>query len=184
MHRIILILAGVGITVPLRRYIAEPIVVVGASMEPALPVGARFLADKLTPRLRPPKRGDIVLFPDPGGPPIGVGKRVVGIPGETLELRRKKVFVDGKPLDEPYAVTGPRPTPGDDLGPLFVPAGKVFVLGDNRDKSKDSTDWKERFVSISSITAIVRPYEIPNTSVIWAELGQAVRSWRATSKSS
>ncbi|UPT75055.1 MAG: signal peptidase I [Elusimicrobiota bacterium] len=184
MRLLILVLAGVGLTVPLRRYIVEPIVVVSASMEPALPVGARFLADKLTPRLRPPKRGDIVLFTYPAGPPIGVGKRVIGVPGETLELRRKTVFVDGKPLAEPYAVHGSKRLDGDDLGPLFVPAGKVFVLGDNRDKSEDSADWKERFVSVSSITAIVRPYEIPDTSVIWTELGQAVRSWRATSKSS
>ena len=163
---LLLVFAGIGLTVPLRRWVLEPIYVASGSMEPALPTGSRQFADKVTLRLRPPMRGDIVLFLSPVGEAISVGKRVIAVPGETFELRRKKVFIDGRQLVEPYAIhrrAGIRLV-NDDLGPIPVPPGNVFVLGDNRDESEDSTVWKTHdgrpiyFVPIGAITALVRPW--------------------------
>ncbi len=160
---IILFLAGLGATVPLRRWVVEPIYVASASMEPALPVGARLLSDKVTLRLRPPRRGDIVLFSPPSGAALGAGKRVIALPRETVELRGDEVYVDGKPLDEPYAVHRRPGTRRPALGPLTVPPGGLFLLGDNRDESEDSSVWKDStgspvyFVPVASVTGLVRP---------------------------
>lgn len=165
LRLLLLAAAAAGGTLAVRRWALEPIYVASASMEPTLKVGSRFIADKVSLRLRPLLRGDIVLFPPPNGEPLGVGKRVIGLPGETLEIRAKKVFIDGKELDEPYAVhrRGGVHLLDDDLGPLKIPENGVFVMGDNRDESEDSTSWKDAagkpvyFVPVASITALVRP---------------------------
>ena len=75
----------------------------------------------------------------------GFIKRVIAVPGDEVELREKKVYFNGKQLEEPYTVykrANERLT-GDNLGPLKVPEDCVFVLGDNRDESYDSTSWKD-----------------------------------------
>ena len=153
---------GVAAMVPLRRWVVEPISVKSGSMEPALPVGFRLFADKITLRFRPPRRGDIVLFPAPVGDRPNVGKRVIAVGGETLKIRGRKVYVDGLELHEPYAVYREGGA-GRAVGPIKVPRGKVFVLGDNRDESEDATVWKSpagrpiRFIPVTDITALVWP---------------------------
>ncbi len=103
--------------------------------------------------LRDPVRGDVVVFRFPNDPHEDWVKRVVGLPGETVEVRGKKLFIDGKQLEEPYAVfddTRTYPANGflpepyrsrDHFGPMVVPAGEFFVMGDNRDHSYDSRYW-------------------------------------------
>lgn len=98
-------------------------------------------------------RGDVIVFRSPEHPETKYVKRVVALPGETVELRGKAVFIDGRKLDEPYVVLqDPRTYPNmtelpepqrsrDHLGPLRVPADSYFVLGDNRDRSYDSRFW-------------------------------------------
>ena len=93
------------------------------------------------------RRGDVVVFKWPGGPERDFIKRVVALPGETVELRHKKVYINGTPLDEPY-VHYLQPSRGDNeftaydkretYAPVTVPAGQLFVMGDNRDNSMDS----------------------------------------------
>lgn len=95
------------------------------------------------------ERGDILVFKFPDDPERDFIKRVIGLPGETLELRRKQVYIDGQPLDEPYlrpeATTlraGATPVDGrDNYGPLAIPDGHYFMMGDNRDNSQDSRYW-------------------------------------------
>lgn len=139
----VLFLVAVGVVWPVRAWVGEPIVVASGSMEPTLRVGTLLILDKLTLDGRRPRRGEIVSLIAPGGGERGLLKRVIALPGETVELRAKAVFVDGRPLSEPYAVhkrAGER-LKGDDLGPWVVPEGAVFVLGDNRDESNDSSTW-------------------------------------------
>ena len=162
----LLVLAAVaaGIVLPLRAFVVEPIFIPTASMEPTLPVGIHLFCDKITLRRRDPARGDIVVFRPPTGEERGVVKRVIGLPGETVELRQKSVFIDGKPLEEPYAVhkRSEEKLEGDDLGPVQIPPDSYFVLGDNRDESADSSVWKDAegrrllFVPRASLAGLVR----------------------------
>ena len=99
--------------------------------------------------LRDPQRGDIVVFRYPRDPRTDYVKRVVGLPGETVTIREKHVFIDGRELAEPYAVfrSGhtfhPKDPNGtrDHFGPFKVPPGEYFAMGDNRDHSHDSRFW-------------------------------------------
>lgn len=166
--RRLLILCGIagGIAWALRTYAFEAIYIPTASMEPTLPVGIHLVLDKITFSLRGPSRGDIIAFASPV-PPYGkdLVKRVIAIGGESVEIRDKIVLVNGKELVENYARHS-RPLErliGDNLGPLQVPTGQVFVLGDNRDESDDSSVWKDPetgeriyFVPLSKVRGIVR----------------------------
>ncbi|MEK7381768.1 MAG: signal peptidase I [Elusimicrobiota bacterium] len=164
LSRIFYLLAlSLAVVLPLRAWVAEPITIASSSMEPALRVGTLLILDKWTLSGRGPRRGEIISFRSP----VGVGdlvKRVIAVPGETVELRGKKVFVDGKELFEPYAVHSrlDERLEGDDLASLVVPDRCYFVLGDNRDESKDSSVWKtpdgERvyFVRKETLQGLVR----------------------------
>jgi signal peptidase I len=104
---------------------------------------------KLLP-IREPRRGDVVVFKYPDEPERDFIKRVIGLPGETLELRNKKVYISGQPLDEPYVhflepASNSQEVTSFDVreryGPVRVPDGQYFVMGDNRDNSQDSRYW-------------------------------------------
>jgi len=156
---------AVAITMLLRSFIFEGIYIPTASMEPTLPVGIHLVLDKITYDLRVPVRGEVIAFVSPVPPTKDMVKRVIAIEGDTVEIRNKKVLLNGKELEEPY-VQYTRPTErlmGDNLGPLQVPQDHVFVLGDNRDESDDSSVWKDPstgervyFVPLSSIRGLVR----------------------------
>ncbi len=139
-----LLAIALAVVLPARAWVAEPIYVASPSMEPALKTGTLLVLDKVTLRFRPPQRGDVLSFRSPVGN-IDLLKRVVALPGETIEMREKAVFINGKQLDEPYVVHS-RPgekLEGDTMAPEVVPANGLFVLGDNRDESNDSSVWKD-----------------------------------------
>jgi signal peptidase I len=140
-----LIILAVGITAVLRTFFFDTIYVASGSMEPTLAVGDHYLVNRFIYRLHAPERGDIIVFRSPVDEQTGFIKRVIALPGDSIELRDKRVFLNGKALEEPYTVykrAGVR-LEGDNLGPLTVPAGAMFVLGDDRDESFDSTTWKD-----------------------------------------
>jgi signal peptidase I len=99
------------------------------------------------------RRGDVVVFKYPEEPERDFVKRVIGLPGETLELREKRVYIDGQRLDEPYVfyleppgqMTGQHEATSFDLreryGPVIIPPDSYFMMGDNRDNSQDSRYW-------------------------------------------
>lgn len=158
-----LLAIALAVVLPARAFVGEPVYVASPSMEPALRVGTMLILDKLTLRTREPRRGDVLSFRSPVEN-VDLIKRVVALPGETVELREKAVFINGKQLDEPYAVhhrAGER-LEGDTFGPLTVPEDGWFVLGDNRDESNDSTVWKDadgkpvRFVRRRLIQGLIR----------------------------
>ena len=164
MRLLFLFAIAAAIVFPVRWWVVEPIYIPTASMAPTLPVGRHLFCDKVTLRLREPERGDIVAFRPPTGAEHEMVKRVIGLPGETIELRQKTVYLDGKPLEEPYKVhsRGDERLQGDDLGPYQIPPNQFFVLGDNRDESDDSSVWKDEdgkpapFVSRRRLTCLVR----------------------------
>ena len=158
-----LLALALAVVLPVRAWVLEPITIASASMEPTLRVGTLLILDKLSLELHAPERGDVISFRSPVGVEDLV-KRVIAVPGDVVEIRAKKVLVNGRELDEPYVVHD-RPNErldGDTLGPLTVPDNSYFVLGDNRDESNDSSVWKtaagERvyFLKAASLQGIVR----------------------------
>jgi signal peptidase I len=145
-----------------RTWVVQAFKIPTGSMENNLLIGDHLLVNKFVfaPNATRPeraimperdiRRGDVVVFKYPDEPERDFIKRVIGLPGETLELRNKKVYVDGKPLDEPYvhflepASSSQEVTSFDvreRYGPVKVPADQYFVMGDNRDNSQDSRYW-------------------------------------------
>ena len=160
-----LFLIALAVVLPVRAWVAEPIYVASPSMEPTLKTGTLLVLDKLTLRVRSPQRGDVLSFLSPVGS-HDLLKRVVALPGETVEMREKVVFINGKELDEPYVVhsRAGEKLQGDNMSPLVVPERGFFVLGDNRDESNDSSVWKDadgmplRFLRLKLIQGIVRRF--------------------------
>lgn len=141
----ILTLIAVPLALAFRAWVAEAIYIASPSMEPTLRVGRRLLVDKLTYHLRSPRRGEIIVFLSPVNPAKDLVKRVVAVGGDRLEIRRKEVFLNGTLLQEPYVkhTRAGEMLRGDTLGPLEVPKRRLFVMGDNRDESGDSRDWRD-----------------------------------------
>jgi len=112
------------------------------AMAPTVPVAGRFLLDKVGFRVTGFERGDIIEFPIPDVPADHTVKRVVGLPGDTIECRDGRVYRDGTAVEEPYLTGDPQTSRTVDCGgPTTVPAGQLYVLGDNRTASRDSRDW-------------------------------------------
>ena len=108
----------------------------GFSMNPSLDNGEYILVNKLAYRLGEPARGDIVVFSFPLDPEQDLIKRVIGLPGETVSIQNGQVSVNGVLLSEPYIAASPIYN-----GTWVVTDGQLFVLGDNRNESKDSHEW-------------------------------------------
>jgi signal peptidase I len=109
----------------------------GQSMEPSLFDGQYLIASKIAYWLHPPERGDIVVLDPPNQQsPVPYIKRLIGLPGDVVEVRDDRVWVNGIALNEPYINAHPRYT-----GSWIVEQGKYFVLGDNRNNSSDSHAW-------------------------------------------
>lgn len=157
----VVLLVGVALLVAfgVRTYVAEPFIIPSASMSDTLSVGDRLVGEKLTYRASSPKSGDIVTFVDPDQPDLTLIKRVVATEGQVVDLKDGKVFVDGVALDEPYTDGRPSealPThspslPSDISYPYTVPAGHVWVMGDNRTNSQDSRYFGA--IPVSSVTS-------------------------------
>jgi signal peptidase I len=149
-----------------RTFAVQAFKIPTGSMENNLLIGDHLLVNKfvfaptrtalermLLP-IDPIRRGDILVFKFPEDPERDFIKRVIGLPGETLEMREKKIYIDGKPIDEPYVhfqnpIAGSGPGDADftagnlqrNYGPVTVPEGFYFMMGDNRDNSQDSRYW-------------------------------------------
>ena len=115
----------------------ESFVVQGTSMEPTLVNSERLLVNKMLYRFTPPGHGDIVVFRYPRAPDRDYVKRVIALPGETIEIKMGRVYVDGALITEPYVVR----MGGASFPAMTVPENHVFVLGDNRANSDDSRSF-------------------------------------------
>ncbi len=150
------VIAGaVVIALVVRTFLFTTFWIPSGSMEPTL-MGEgrrdRVVVNRLAYQWGEPGRGDIIVFDVPEGEPsITVDgqevkdliKRVVGLPGETVELRDGDVYIDGEKLDEPYLPDGTRTDPADPAQSTFVvPEDCVFVMGDNRGASRDARYWQ------------------------------------------
>jgi signal peptidase I len=131
----------------IRHFVAEPRYIPSESMVPTLEINDRLMIDKISYRWAIPKRGDIIVFtpnekfrkenPAPANSKDALIKRVIGVPGETVEVREGKVYVNNQPLKERYTAA----PPDYEWGPEIVPSNSYLVLGDNRNNSYDSHFW-------------------------------------------
>jgi len=163
------ILVAVALTLVIRTFVIQAFRIPTGSMEDTLLVGDflfvnKFLyaapipfTDARTPAIRQPRRGDILVFKYPKDPSRDFIKRVVGLPGDTIEIKDKVVFVNGEPQPQTFVkFTSSRIQPKeyqnpviyppgagnrDNYGPYVVPQGNYFMMGDNRDNSDDSRFW-------------------------------------------
>lgn len=155
---ILIFLLHVFVIAPVIRYNLIPLkaykMPTGA-MEPTLIIADRFIVQMNYYENKMPQRGDIVVFPFPRDPLIKYAKRVVGLEGEKIEIKDKKVFINRREIQEPWVVHKdttiiPKDTsPRDNFDPVTVPKGFVFVMGDNRDYSLDSRFYG--FIDIGQI---------------------------------
>jgi signal peptidase I len=150
------------IILAVRVFIGEASVVPTGSMEGTILVGDHLFMDKFLygpeipllhwrmPVLKTIHRGDIVVFRYPRNPEEIYLKRVAAVGGDRLEIRDGVLFINSRAISEPYAVHhGPAHSRYEQMAPIIVPQGKLFVLGDNRDNSSDSRDWG--FVPVENV---------------------------------
>lgn len=153
------ILVAVILALIIRTFVVQAFKIPSGSMEDTLLVGDHLLVckfiygtkipftDSKILKIRDPKRGDVIVFEYPEDPSKDFIKRVVGLPGDVVEAKDKKVFVNGKPFENPHEIhkesdiIPKAQNPRDSFGPVTVPADAYFVMGDNRDRSYDSRFW-------------------------------------------
>lgn len=152
------------------------------SMTPAVKMGDYFFVKK---RLLVSKidRGDILVFPYPKDPSKTFIKRAVGLGGESVEIKDKQVYINNNPLDEPYAIFVDKEIlpshyqPRDNFGPVTIPEGALFVMGDNRDESNDSRFFG--FVQASEVTgkaySIYWSWDQQRIGVRWGRIGKIIQ---------
>ena len=146
------------IALVIRTFIVQAFDIPSGSMEPTLVPGDYILVNKFiygvrlpymnTPLLtyNEPKRGDIIVFIYPKDPSKDFIKRVIGMPGETVQVINGKIYIDNSPIDDPWGYFDKTEPPGfiatvENFGPVTVPENSLFVMGDNRNNSEDSRFW-------------------------------------------
>lgn len=179
----------------IRTFVVQAFKIPSGSMKPTLQIGDHILVNKFKygikiPIVRKtlipigdPKTGDLVVFIFPEDRSKEFIKRVVGVSGDTIEIRNKRLFVNGLPHNDSYAIfTDDLIIPGsiqprDNFGPVTVPPGMIFVLGDNRDQSYDSRFWG--FVDLKDVVGkaflIYWSWDKESREVRWDRFGQITR---------
>ena len=181
----------------IRTFVVQAFKIPSGSMLPTLQIGDHILVNKFLygprleipltqmslgrlPGLRKPRPGDVVVFIWPKDRSKDFIKRVIAVEGQTIEVKNRQVFIDGKPWDDPHATwvmqRGLGGAAGDNYGPYTVPPDHVFVMGDNRDQSYDSRFWGP--VPIADIKGqalvIYWSWDGPDRWVRWERLGRLV----------
>jgi len=131
----------------IRTFIVQAFKIPSGSMLPTLQIGDHILVNKFIYRFASPRRGDVIVFKYPKDESRDFIKRTIGLPNDKVEIRNRRVFINDQPINEPYAVhSDPNVqegsiSPRDFFGPVVVPPGEYFMMGDNRDFSMDSRFW-------------------------------------------
>lgn len=186
---------GVGIQACL-TYFVKTYQISASSMSPTLLPGDMFFVkkayyglkvpfndDQMLLQFRRPQRGDVIVFKFPKDERKDFIKRVIGIPGDTIEVKEKEVYLNGKKIEEPYVI---HDDPGasdqhsiperDNYGPFLIPADSYFVMGDNRDHSLDSRFWGP--VSLNKIkgsaSIIYASRDVEHSNIRWERVGKPI----------
>ena len=189
------ILMALFLALFIRTFIVQAFKIPSGSMIPTLQIGDHILVNKLAYGIRipflenylmefaKPQRGDVVVFIFPEDRSKDFIKRVIAVAGDTVEVRAKTIYINGKPVEDPHAYfAGDDPQGGglltrEDYGPKVVPANHIFVMGDNRDRSYDSRFWG--FVDLNEVRGkaflIYWSWDGNDRWVRWERLGNLIR---------
>ncbi len=185
---------AVVIALVIRTFVVQAFVIPSGSMEDTLLIGDHILvnkfiygtrvpfADKRILKIRDPRRGDVIVFEFPPDRSKDFIKRVIGVPGDEIMIRDKVVYVNGVPYRNPHEmhsdpnVLSSIQSPRDNFGPVRVPAGDFFAMGDNRDNSYDSRFWG--FVPYKDILGeafiIYWSWKKGSWQVRWRDIGRII----------
>ena len=188
------IIIAVILALIIRTFVVQAFKIPSGSMEDTLAIGDHILVnkfiygmkipftDKRILKIRDPKRGDVIVFEYPEDPSKDFIKRVIGTPGDLVEERNKRVYINGQLYENPHEVhkeTDMIPkeqNPRDNFGPVTVPDNSYFVMGDNRDRSYDSRFWG--FVKNSKIKGLAFikywSWDSANFRVRWGSIGKII----------
>jgi len=167
----------------IKTFFFQPFKIPTTSMVPTLLAGDQILVNKLYYTSHDPLPGDVILFELPRNPRQTFIKRIVGKPGDQIKINTKILFVNGKAILEPYAINKDpqiipeQAQPRDYFGPVIVPEGHLFLLGDNRDFSSDSRFWgclPIRGVK-GKVSTIYWSYDNEQRKIRWSRIGNRVK---------
>ncbi len=194
------IIIAVLLALFIRSFIVQAFKIPSGSMLPTLQIGDHLLVNKFIYGVKvpvagtvlipwkTPERDDIIVFRFPRDRSIDYIKRVVGVAGDTVEIKKKQLYVNGEAINNPHAYyegTPPSDPRRDNMGPVKVPEGTVFVMGDNRDNSFDSRFWG--FVDLNDVLGkafiLYWSWDLKEpllsvdrlTSIRWGRIGDIVR---------
>jgi len=139
-----IVIISLCIVIPIRYFLFQPFFVKGMSMEPNFDDGQYLIIDEITPRFEGYKRGEVIVFKFPQNPSLYYIKRIIGLPGETIELSGNKISIVGKENNEEFILNEGdylSSTPNYQNLKIDLKSNEYFVLGDNRDASADSRRW-------------------------------------------
>lgn len=164
-------------------YFFSPYKIPAKSMVPTLLNGDHILVNKFFYYVREPLPGDIIIFELPRNPKQAFIKRIIGKPGDKIEIKAKALYINDIVISEPYTInTDPQiipqeAQPRDFFGPIIVPKNHLFMLGDNRDYSSDSRFWG--FLPVDGVKGKVSniywSWDKENKNVRWERIGKSVK---------
>lgn len=147
LSNVVLVLAALAIGLMLNKYVIANAQVPTGSMETTVMAGDRIFVNRLSYVFGEPRRGDIVTFIYPDDGKTLYLKRVMGLPGETIQGKNGTIYIDGEVLEKDFT----QEVSYEDFGPYTVPEGCYFMMGDNRNDSWDSRYWEHTFVEKEEI---------------------------------
>ena len=188
------IIVALVLALIIRTFVVQAFKIPSGSMEPTLEIGDHILVNKFIYGIKipfthinlfpweNPRRGNVIVFIYPLEPDKDFIKRVIGVEGDTVRIINKKLFINGAEVPDPHAVyKEDLILPGDmqkrdNFGPVTVPKGNLFVLGDNRDRSLDSRFWG--FVPLEDVRGkafmIYWSWDRQDTTVRWKRIGKLI----------
>jgi signal peptidase I len=176
-------LIAILLALVIRTFVVQAFKIPSGSMLPTLQIGDHLLVNKFLYWFTDPQRGDVIVFKFPQDEGRDFIKRVIALPGDKVEVRGKRVYVNDKPVQESYAVhldpsmqENPH-SPRDNFAPVQAPPGQLFMMGDNRDYSMDSRFWG--FLDIKKIKGkafiIYWSWDRERFRPRWERIGMVIR---------
>lgn len=145
---VIVLVTAIVLALLINKLVLFQVKVPSSSMETTIMTGDRVFTFRLSYLFKEPQRGDIIVFPYPDNEEVDYIKRIIGVGGDKIEIRNGVLYINDEEVYEDYIK---EPMMRQDFGPVYVPEGHFFMMGDNRNVSEDSRYWDNKFVNKDKI---------------------------------